>query len=261
MKQKIFKTSFLEKLEDEILENREHYANMKEKPNWVREYKTLEITDSVLDVEPFDLKIGGPELDAENSRIVFNNLKELSPYQATSNELWSYMTHVQFPDYMAVRWGKGISKGATVEQGETTNEEDDATNNKKQKDFNKLVLQRFFANRKYEKSVVRNGIARLWWGAFLVYDERRDDPLELVDVVFDKQETYEHVSERLYNSNKNILFAALETIRKYNLNSGAIRKLFVSINSYGSDKHLDGLDMEDAKVLMEELIKHIVKKD
>ena len=41
--------------------------------------------------------------------------------------------------------------------------------------------------------VIRNGIARLWWAGYWGYDEKREDPYELVDVILDRQEIYEHI--------------------------------------------------------------------
>lgn len=109
MKQKIFKTKILDKLEDDIIVNKEYYIHMAENPNWLIEMleesgnKNFEV-DSKLEVKPFELIIGGPETDKENAKIVYEHLKELKPVQAVSSELWTYMTHIQFANYMANRW-------------------------------------------------------------------------------------------------------------------------------------------------------------
>ncbi len=241
MKQKIFKTKILNKLEEDILINKEYYIHMLDNSNWLVEMfdksgnNNYEV-NSKIEVDPFELIIGGPETDNENAKIVYSNLKGLKPVQAVSAELWTYMTHVQFPCYMANRWK--------------------INDNEDEKKLKDVIKQRYFAIRG-SKGVIRNGIARLWWAGYWGYDENREDPYELVDVILDKQEIYEHISERSYNRNKNILIASLEAIKENNFNTREVRALYVKINSYGSDKHLDALDILEARRMVEELVEEI----
>lgn len=149
----------------------------------------------------------------------------MNPVQAVSSD----MTHVQFPEYMGCRWN--------------------IVDNENEKKLKAVIKQRYFAIRG-AKGVIRNGIARLWWAGYWGYDESRDDPYELVDIILDRQEIYEHVSERSYNRNKNILFAALEAIKENGLyGRDPSRALFKKINSFGSDKHWDALDSVEAKLM------------
>ena len=241
MRQKIFKTKILDKLENDILLNKEYYIHMLDNPNWLikmfedSQNNNFDVT-SKIEVDPFELQIGGPETDSENARIVYSHLKELKQVQAVSAELWTYMTHIQFPEYMANRWK--------------------INDNKDEKKLREVIKQRYFANRG-GKGVIRNGIARLWWAGYWGYDENREDSFELVDVILDKQEIYEHISERSYNRNKNILIASLEAIKQNNFNTREVRALYVKINSYGSDKHLDSLDIDAAREMVEELVEEI----
>lgn len=241
MKQKIFKTKILDKLEEDILVNKEYYIHMLDNPNWLIEMfkesgnNNFEV-NSKIEIEPFELEIGGPETDNKNARIVYAHLQELKPVQAVTAELWTYMTHIQFPNYMANRWQINYN-------------EDD-------KKLREVIKQRYFAIRG-SKGVIRNGIARLWWAGYWGYDENREDPFELVDVILDKQEIYEHISERSYNRNKNILIASLEAIKQNNFNTREVRALYVKINSYGSDKHLDAMNTNEARDMINELVQEI----
>lgn len=245
MRQKILKTKILDKLEEDILVNKEYYIHMLDNPNWLIEMfkesgnNNFEVT-SKIEVEPFELEIGGPETDNKNARTVYAHLQELKPVQAVSAELWTYMTHIQFPDYMANRWQINY--------------------NEDEKKLREVIKQRYFAIRG-SKGVIRNGIARLWWAGYWGYDESREDPFELVDVILDKQEIYEHISERSYNRNKNILIASLEAIKENDFNTREVRALYVKINSYGSDKHLDALDLEAAREMVEELVEEIKESE
>lgn len=246
MKQKIFKTKIVDKLEEDIIVNKEYYLNMDENPTWLIDMfresgnNNFEVS-SKIEVEPFELVLGGPETDKQNARIIYSNLKELKPVQAVSTELWTYMTHIQFPQYMASRWK--------------------IKDNENEKKLKEVIKQRFFAIRG-SKGVIRNGIARLWWAGYWGYDENREDHFELVDIILDKQEIYEHISERSYNRNKNILIASLEAIKENDMYSrDPSRALFKKINSYGSDKHLDALDLDTAKEMVAELVEEIKNEE
>lgn len=246
MKQKIFKTKIVDKLEEDIIVNKEYYLNMDENPTWLIDMfresgnNNFEVS-SKIEVEPFELVLGGPETDKQNARIIYSNLKELKPVQAVSTELWTYMTHIQFPEYMASRWK--------------------IKDNENEKKLKEVIKQRFFAIRG-SKGVIRNGIARLWWAGYWGYDENREDHFELVDIILDRQEIYEHISERSYNRNKNILIAALEAIKENDMYSrDPSRALFKKINSYGSDKHLDALDLDTAKEMVAELVEEIKNEE
>ncbi len=245
MRQKILKTKILDKLEEDILVNKQYYIHMLDNPNWLIEMfkesqnNNFEVT-SKIEVDPFELEIGGPETDNKNSRIVYSHLKELKPVQAVSAELWTYMTHIQFPNYMANRWKINY--------------------NEDEKKLREVIKQRYFAIRG-SKGVIRNGIARLWWAGYWGYDKSREDPFELVDVILDKQEIYEHISERSYNRNKNILIASLEAIKEKDFNTREVRALYVKINSYGSDKHLDAMNIDDARQMVQELVEEIQERE
>ena len=246
MKQKIFKTKIVDKLEEDIIVNKEYYLNMDENPTWLIDMfresgnNNFEVS-SKIEVEPFELVLGGPETDKQNARIIYSHLKELKPVQAVSTELWTYMTHIQFPQYMASRWK--------------------IKDNENEKKLKEVIKQRFFSII-CSKGVIRNGIARLWWAGYWGYDENREDHFELVDIILDRQEIYEHISERSYNRNKNILIAALEAIKENDMYSrDPSRALFKKINSYGSDKHLDALDLDTAKEMVAELVEEIKNEE
>lgn len=244
MKQKIFRTKILEKIERDILVNKHYYINMKSQPRWLLEMLNDAENDnysisSKIEVEPFELNIGDSKTDAQNAKTVYKHLKSLTPVQATSNELWTYMTHIQFPEYMAERW--------------------EIKENDNDRKIRNVIEERYFADRGRAKGVLRNGIARLWWAGYWGYDESRKDPYELVDVIFQYQETYEHISERSFNRNKNIMIAALEEIKSNKLTSIQVRKLFSEINSYGSDMHLDALSYNEAREMVKNIIIEIQK--
>lgn len=247
---KIFKKSVLEKLENDIKKNTKLYENMQQNPNWLKEeFEKQEFynyaTTSLIEWEPPQLIIGGPETDKENARRIFEALKNLTPVQAVQAELWAYLTHIVYPEYMATRWNV------------KDKDNDKDIDNKTEEGF---IKSRYFATRG-GKGTVRNGISRLWWAGKWGYDGSREEPYELVDVIFDKQETYLHVSERAYNRNEDLLKQILEVIKDKDLNSTEIKKLFKEMNSYGSIKHLDSLQEKEAREATEEIIASFEDKE
>lgn len=241
MRQKILKSKVLEALESNLLANKEYYFDMENNPRWVEENlkkaNNYNYTiDTQIEYEPFELVIGDAKTDVENAKRVYSHYKHLTPVQAVTGELWTYMTHIQFPEYMAVRWN-------------IKSKEDS-------KDLKTVIQERYFAIRG-SKGIKRNGIARLWWAGYWGYDENREDPYELVEVILGLQEIYEHISERSYNRNKNILVASLEAIKEKEFDSRKVRALYGKINSFGSDNHLDALSYEEAKEMVNILVEEI----
>ena len=58
------------------------------------------------------------------------------------------------------------------------------------------------------------------------------------------------------------MIAALEAIKEHDLYSrDPSRALFKKINSYGSDKHLDALDLEAAREMVNELVEEIKESE
>jgi len=243
MKQKIFKTSIVENLENKIRENRDVYVNLEKNPQCIDELLKSDnksyTRESKLEVPDIELIYGGPETDVENAKRIYGALKDLTNIQAVSKELWVYMTHIQFAKYMSIRWN--VAKNET--------------------DFNEIdfIKDRYFFSRGI-KGTVRNGISRLWWAGKWGYDETRENPYELLEILLDKQETFLHVSERSYNLNKNILVASLLAIRDNKLTSSEIRLLYKKINAKGGLIPLDAFDENDSQEMVKEIVFYILKK-
>ena len=86
MKQKIFKTKILDKLEEDIIVNKEYYIHMENNPTWLIEMfresgnNNFEVS-SKIEVEPFELILGGPETDKQNARRVYEHLNLYKQFQ------------------------------------------------------------------------------------------------------------------------------------------------------------------------------------
>lgn len=94
-----------------------------------------------------------PARDADNAPLVYEFLGAVDRANASDRRLWTYLAFATYRDYMEQRWPL------------------DADGWKNRVERRWLILN---ANR---GTLVRHGIARLWWIAALTYDAARDHPL------------------------------------------------------------------------------------
>lgn len=186
-------------LENGWKENSLHYRE--QDPRWVENFLDEKgIKDKFIDTSisfpEIKLKEGGPEADAENAVRLHEAFRKsgLSRYLANDKRLWIYMTHVQFYDYMRVRWEKGT------------------------------IGDRYFTVRK-----IRNGIARLYLTAELSFDEdAASDPYLYTRTLFEYQDLVEQVIGRSVMQNPKLLRAAINSIKsgKSQDNNEAVNRVF-----------------------------------
>ena len=102
--------------------------------------------------------------DFENSKIIYSLYKDLSPLQASDIRFWIYLAHSNYYPYMCKRW-PGIQDKSAINKS-------------------KYILDHWFITSPSQSNFLRHGIAGLWWAAHLTYDEKREDPFELTQIVF-----------------------------------------------------------------------------
>lgn len=162
------------------------------------ERKTLEevlnnpgiIKDTAFEIDEFQLDMSQekglePLTDYENVKRVYNHMKMLSDSQASDERLWVAYTFSVFKDYMLYRW-----PAKSVE------------------DLNNRYLFGYSAQR----SLFRNGIARLWWIGRTTYDKTRDDPFELTRFVCQKQDCIESICGRNVFNNPDTAISVLAAL-------------------------------------------------
>lgn len=95
--------------------------------------------------------------DFKSAVAIYNAYKTLKPLQAINAQFWESLTLLELFPYMQKRWG--------------LKESDD----KKQS-----ILNHF----KMSRSVIRHGLAGLWWLTYLTCDEERENKFELTEMLF-----------------------------------------------------------------------------
>ena len=149
-----------------------------------------QIMEAPYEIEEFVLEMGQPEgkeplTDAENAQRVYSHMKGLSDSQASDERIWLAYTLSEQIDYMKYRWKVSSSKD---------------------------MLNRYFFNYSKNRSLFRNGIARLWWIGRVTYDERRQDPFELTKFLCNHQDFIETICGRSTFNNPTVQKATLNAI-------------------------------------------------
>ena len=102
-----------------------------------------------LEIPDFELKISDtPEKDdLDNIKILYGNLTKITDSQASDERLWAGVCHDIFWNYMQKRWPLDKST-----------------------DKEKYIKKNYFFAHGEKRSLMTNGLARLWWIGRLTYD-------------------------------------------------------------------------------------------
>lgn len=254
MKVFFMKQKALDSLQMDIPDNLEKYQSPSP---WIDQYFTAKDApkycfDTGIEVNDYQLVLGGPETDFQNAKIVFEAFKDkLNPVQASDLRLWAYLSHVKHWDYMFTRWKIDVP-----------DEEDDEEPGGKQKSPREKTIDRvktrYFFGASRSKAFVRQGISRLYWSAYLTYDSTSHNPYEYTEFFFNKQDIFTSITERSYARNKILVLAALKELKKYpDLSREEIRLFLAKLNQAGAITVLDFLDSAQAGQLCKKLMDEV----
>lgn len=238
VKQKIFSKYYIDELISKI-EKGDFNEYLSDTPFPIE--KKLPPGESVIEVD-YDLTLKIPtssldHFDLENSISIYKAFKSLNETQASDARLWTYLTHVNFWEYMRKRWP------AEKFEDYLENLSDDSSTKSNQADF---IIWRYFLKTSNKRRLLRNGISRLWWYAHLTYDDKRSDPFELTRVLLENQDKAQNLLERSLGSNKKILATVLEFLKlNPSLSREDIRDKIKELNLVGGVKNLHLLEKEE----------------
>ncbi|UBH09014.1 DUF6339 family protein [Macrococcus armenti] len=112
----------------------------------------------MFDYQPLLIEGDYKDTDGKNVEILYESLKHITPVQASQEKFWVGMAFSYYRDYIDYRLKKDLDKG-----------------NKKR------VQTALTYSYGLRRSLFLNILSRLWWVGYLMYDETRDDPYELVN--------------------------------------------------------------------------------
>jgi hypothetical protein len=146
-----------------------------------------------LKIEDFEFHMpeGKPsETDYENIKRFYLALKDIKDSQAAEERLWAGLCHYSpFWDYLKYRWGCETEKE---------------------------VLTRYFFD-DASRSIIMNGLARLWWYGRMTYDEKAKDPFELTRYICEGNLTLKGLLPMTFafSNNKRILKTYLRALMSF----------------------------------------------
>lgn len=202
-------------------------------------------------VPDVDLIIGNSSTDFENSKRIYEAFKDsLNPVQASDLRLWAYLAHFTYWEYMHKRWAINVA----------SEDDDDDT------ESNKLIARigsRYFFKASKGKAFVRQGIARLYWAAYLTYNESNsENPYEMTEYFLSKQDIFAVSTEHALARNKALLIGTLKALKEHgDLKRPEIRKFIVKLNQAGGIVVFDSLTIDSAYSLAQDVLSEVLAED
>jgi hypothetical protein len=176
---------------------------------------------------------GGSNEDAANARKLHEWISTANPKiprtVLADGRLWAALCHTTFADYMIGRWGPKEKA------------------NDQPKDSR--VNSRFFANGEGQRTLVRNGLARLYFSAEILSQK---DNKELLDIFFKPQDIHQNFIERALAGDAELIRSVTENCHK--LKGDKLKKLNIQtyaklVNGAGGTRSLDKVRAQGIQVL------------
>ena len=201
------------------------------------------IKDSQFEINEFELDMSQPKgkeslTDLENIKRVYNHMKGLSDSQASDERIWAAYTFGECLDYMKYRYCKVTTA--------------------------KEVVQKYLYGYSPQRSLFRNGMARLWWIGRVTYDEKRQDPYELTKFICKDQDYIESICGRNVFNNPEIGLTVLKVLddsekKGKKINRRNVRDLAKYVNLLAGMYIIDTFDSEIFYNKIEEKLNEILQ--
>lgn len=190
------------------------------------------------------------EVDFENCKILYNNLRSLSESQCSDERLWAGLCNGTFYGYMRRRY-QYSSKQLK----------------KKETDVS-AVISRFFFSGGTRSGFFRNGLAKCWWVGRATFDKDNENHFARLDIIGPNDLTTK-VSDIFYSntfaSNPTILSGICDALKYFNDHGQSldekkhVRAAMQYLNAVGGATLLDVLSQEEICKIMTSRIIEIIK--
>lgn len=245
--QKLFKNTYIDKLISDLKigKNLDLYGEdtFDYEDEFVTENKRIVVTE----LPELTIPENGLFYEYENAVKLYKHLPDLNRTQATDKRIWTFLSHAPYWQYLKARWP--LPDGSSGKRKIITH-----------------ILDHWFLEE--SKAFSRHGIASLWWGAFITYDDTRENPFELTREFFSKQDYKRVILEENICFYKPLVHAILEYIVENkdlfeNQWAPKVRFLIRKLNFISGYKILSSLLKPSIKKIIDEYRKDIeaVKKD
>ncbi len=184
--------------------------------------------------------------DGQNAKYIYEAVgSTVRPANASDPRLWSYLSLVQFRDYVTRRWAP----------------DDD-------KDVREHIRTRWFLQDSDPRKLVRNGIARLWWVANYTIDDDFEHPLSAAtgnqyaytEWMFDKQERVQSFFERTIARSPKLIWPIMENLEPVRVsnNREVTRAFATAVNLRTGYRRLESLSDAELNEVIRELVDETV---
>lgn len=147
--------------------------------------------------------------DIANIKIIYGNLKSLTPYQATNRYMWSCLAHTEYREYVHHRWidDEGFEKLSD------------------EKKIIRIKSRYFVGGGKKNvsgRSLNDNALSRLWWYGHVSYDEKNtSNPFHLTEVLASNTKFCTDFMQNICNWNPSVGKGVLRAISDFRQELGA----------------------------------------
>ena len=176
---------------------------------------------------------GGSDEDAANAQKLHEWISAAKPKiprtVLADGRLWAALCHTTFAEYMIGRWGP---------KAKASEDSNDSRLN-----------SRFFANGEGQRSLVRNGLARLYFAAEIVF---QDNSYKLLPIFFEKQDIHQNFIERALAGDAELIRSVAENclkVKEQNLKKINIQNYAKLVNGAGGTRSLDKVRAQGIQVL------------
>jgi len=224
----------------ELYEKDEDWLESYFKGHKYKEESTIDFSPPSL--YPFQKRLNDEDKtkeDIANVRIVYDNLKDLSPLQASNKYMWTCLAHTTYRKYVIHRWL-----------------DDDKFSSYDEKTKAGRIRRVFFVS-EGKRSLEANAIARLWWYGFMSYDAGTpSNPYHLTEKLVANTKFCRDFMQTPCCENRTVGKGVLLAIEDFKQTlgsnegiSGYYRHLKKYLNRYGAVTSLDALDENEVRKL------------
>lgn len=194
--------------------------------------------------------VARPDRDAEAAIRVYEWIGSLPRAVASQGRLWTAMVFLYLPDYMQERWS------LTAPQPEAGT----------RASWSGRAKDRWTMARGTRSTLVRHGVARLWWGAHVTREPSFEMPLSesgdqwaYTRVLFSKTDRHLQIADRDAGMLEAVLWPVLEHIAEDAARATAshVRELMKEIVLVGGYRELASLTLDDAREVVAEIASRV----
>ena len=179
---------------------------------------------------------GAGKYDFQNAKMIYELFDGLTASDANDARFWVRLTHDHCHEYVVKRWMGGKQK------------------------TEKTIIERFFFEGRAQSARVRNGIARLWWIAYLTVQPNapESEKWKYTEAICESQDFITSILERTIGTYPNVRFGILEYYLENKKEfekskSKKIQQILRDINNFGGVNLLPLLSKEKVKEIIKSL--------